>query len=889
MSAQVVVGDGSVGAGGDVSHNAIGRHSQVFDNRQTHIHNALREVPWPLEVGNVPNLATAFQPRAGLRAEIDAARAQGSTTVLTQVLSGGGGVGKTQLAAAYAAEAARGETDLVLWVPAVEVQQVITLFAQAAVLVSAPGATGESFEDDARALLSWLATTQRRWLIVFDDITDPVGLTDWWPASRTGSGWVLATTRLHDASLTGNNRRRISVNVYTPGEATAYLRTRLCEVDAAHLLEGAADDLAAALGYLPLALGHAAAYMINQDLTCAEYLARFTDNSQRLGQLLPTTADTEGYGRQIATTLLLSLDAAQRTEPTGLAQPALQLAALLDPAGHPHALWNTPSVLTYLAEQRTQLTGSTDRTGASQPVTSEQAEAVLRVLHRYALISSDRRREPRAVRIHALTARATREATPGEALSVLADSVADALLHAWPEPDQPHTALATTLRTNTDYLHRHTADHLWYTSTRHILFRAGRSLHDAGLYADAVMHWGQLVIDGQRILGPEHASTLAARTGLASAYSHSGRVTEAIALEEQVLVDQEQFLGPEHPDTLTTRNNLANSYLRAGRIQEATLLEEGVLADRERILGAHHPDTLIARYSYSGSVRVAGRTSEAITLAQGVLVDQERLLGHFHPHTLATLNALADAYSDAGGFGQAAMMREDVLHGRVRVLGPHHPDTLATRARVVASNDRGAGKAGTVNALKDILADQERILGSEHPHPLTTRSMLADACWRAGCTDEAVTLRQDVLVSRKRILGPDHPDTLATRASLAHAYQEVGRAAEAIALAEGVLAVRLRIHGIKHPDTLDAAVSLANFYAKAERVDDATSLLEHALHFQERAANPSDFAIRSTRFLLAQYRKERLGRPNTSPARTSHVAALRPAERVDRAKSQGPD
>ncbi|MFE0031075.1 hypothetical protein [[Kitasatospora] papulosa] len=220
----MAVGDGGVGAGRDVSHNAFGQGSQVVDNRQTHIHHTPREVTWPLEVGTVPGLASAFQPRSALRDQVDAARAQGSAAVLTQVLSGGGGVGKSQLAAAYAGEALRDGTDLVLWASAVEVQQVVTLYAQAAVLVAAPGTTGADPERDARALLSWLATTNRRWLVVLDDITDPTAIRGWWPASRTGSGWVLATTRLHDASLTGNGRRRVRVDVYTPVEAASYLR-----------------------------------------------------------------------------------------------------------------------------------------------------------------------------------------------------------------------------------------------------------------------------------------------------------------------------------------------------------------------------------------------------------------------------------------------------------------------------------------------------------------------------------------------------------------------------------------------------------------------------------------------------------------------------------------
>ncbi|MFD6532104.1 tetratricopeptide repeat protein, partial [Streptomyces sp. NPDC060184] len=547
-------------SGQDASHIAFGPNSQVNDNRRYITQTAPKDVSWPLEIGTIPALATAFQPRAGVRDQINEVRTAGSTAVLTQVLSGGGGVGKSQLAAAYATEALHNGTDLVLWVSAAEVQQVVTLYALAALRVSAPGATGDDPEHDAGAFLSWLATTGRRWLIILDDITDPAGMTGWWPASRTGTGWVLATTRLHDAALTGNGRKRIPVDVYTSTEAVAYLRARLTGDDAGHLLDGAVGDLAEALGHLPLALGHAAAYMLNQDLRVAEYLSLFNDHDRRLSQLLPETADADGYGRQIATTLLLSLDAAQRTEPVGLSRSALRIAALLDPAGHPHALWHTPAVLSYLGNHRTPGEHGTGTGKAGEPVTPEQANAALRVLHRYALVTTDRRQEPRAVRIHALTARAAREITSKAALPRLAHTVAEAMLDIWPDVDQIVPDVAATLRTNVDHLQQHASNHLWQTDGHYLLHRVGASLHDAGLTIAAIASGEQLSGTSALVLGPDHPATVTARSNLANSYAEAGRTTEATTLRESVLADQERLLGRNHPATLTARSNLAASY-----------------------------------------------------------------------------------------------------------------------------------------------------------------------------------------------------------------------------------------------------------------------------------------------------------------------------------------
>ncbi|MFF6787372.1 tetratricopeptide repeat protein, partial [Streptomyces sp. NPDC012510] len=570
----------------------------------------------------IPQLATAFQPRSVLRDRIDAAWSDNRSVVLTQeqprVLSGGGGVGKTQLAAAYATDAVKKRTDLVLWVAATEAQQMTTLYARTAVSLKLPGASGEDLEADAHLLLDWLRSTSRRWLVVLDDITDPHGIQSLWPASQTGSGRVLATTRSRDASLTGNGRIRIDIDVYTPAESGAYLYQRLNAENMGHLLDDHTPELTHVLGHHPLGLGMAAAQMINEELTSAQYLNRYNNRHALLEELMPPAADTEGYLKpkqptQVTAALLLSLDAVRASDTTGLATTALRLTALLDPAGHPHALWNTPALLGYLTTHHTPAPQS-DTPASPSSATAEQAHTALRLLHRYALLTCDTRAEPRAVSMHALTARATRETMPADEVAALATAAADGILQLWPSPDQHHADHAAVLRANTSALSGHSNDCLWNPGGHPVLFRAGNSLLNAGLAASATAYWQDMISDSERHLGGEHPNTLTARGNLASSYWRAGRTGEAIELLEQVVADLERLQGGEHPNTLTARANLATSYRQAGRTGEAIEIEEQVVADRERLLGGEHPDTLTARGNLASSYWQAGRTGEAIEL-----------------------------------------------------------------------------------------------------------------------------------------------------------------------------------------------------------------------------------------------------------------------------------
>ncbi|MFD5081687.1 tetratricopeptide repeat protein [Kitasatospora sp. NPDC058406] len=648
---------------------------QVGRDLTVHHHHAGpgTDVGWPVRVGAVPPLASGFQPREALREAIDRAHGRHATVVLTQVLSGGGGVGKSQLAAARAHQAHAEGVDVLVWVNATETAQIIAAYAQAAARAGVPGADGQDAESDATAFLDWLAVTDRTWLVVLDDLTDIEDAAPWWPRPPAGAnGRVLATTRRRDALVTGGGRARVDIGTYTTAEAIDYLRERLAEADAGHLLGDRADDLAEALGRLPLALAHAAAYMMNEGVDCTGYLGLFADRASRLETLLPTGADTDGYGRQVTASLLLALDVAQGREPVGLAAPALRLAAHLDPAGHPQQLWGTDAVTHYLTMHRTAPGPGSRQSG---PVTPDQARATLRLLHHYALLTHDPRDGDRAVRLNALTARAARETTPSGDTPGTVHTAADALQDIWPEHEHTARDLAAVLRANADALAAHAGDLLWRPDGHPVLFTAGISLNSTGLIGAAAAHWHRLAADAERLLGNDHPETLTSRSNLAFSYWQAGRTGEAIVIEEQVLADRERILGHDHPDTLFSRSNLARSYQQAGRTGEAIAIEEQVLADRERILGHDHPDTLTSRANLAISYQQAGRTGEAIAIEEQVLADRERILGHDHPDTLTSRANLAISYQQAGRTGEAINLLEQVLADSERILGHDHPDT----------------------------------------------------------------------------------------------------------------------------------------------------------------------------------------------------------------------
>jgi tetratricopeptide (TPR) repeat protein len=807
-SAQIIMA-----SGGSVAANQIGH---------VDYHQPLPPLSWPARVGQVPALASAFQDRAGLRQQVQEARSRAEQVVLTQVLSGGGGVGKTQLAASYGHAALDDGTDLVVWAEASATATVIDAFARAAVRVQAAGLSGNDAETDARAFLDWAATTSRTWLVILDDITDPAALADWWPASRAGVGWVLATTRRRDAVLSGAGRTLITVDTFTRDQSLAYLTQRLTDAGQPMLLDEQADELVNELGDLPLALSHAAAYLLDQQINCASYLHRYRTGLGQLDDLMPASADTDGYGRTVATTLLLALHAADASTPVGLATPAIRLAALLDPAGHPAAVWATEPVTDYMA------------TAARHPVTAEQTRDTLVLLHRYALADFDGQGGPRAVRVHALTARAARETIPADSIPAITHAAASALRDIWPESDHAAPALAESLRANASQVTRHGGDILWQPAAHSILFRAGTSLLNAGLHSQAIAYWNRTAAKLAQMAGPKHPDTLIARANLASSYWLAGQNAEAIKIQEQVAAVFLRRLGHKHPVTLAARGNLASSYRQAGRIAEAITIDEQVAAQSQRLLGPRHPSTLINQSNLAGSYWLAGRKAEAIKIQEQVAADREQVLGPEHPDTLTARANLANFYQGVGRIADAITIEEQVAADRERLLGPNHPDTPSIRGNL-ANSYRLAGRiAEAIKIHEQVAGDFQRLLGAEHPRTLDALAHLASCYRQDGQIADAITIEEQVATQRERVLGPNHVDTLKSWGNLASSYQQTGRITDAIKIEERVAAEFQRLLGGEHPHTLTARGNLACSYQKAGRTADAITIEEQVSAEHER-------------------------------------------------------
>lgn len=711
-----------------------------FINEQ-HIRLPRHEVDWPVRVGIIPEPAAHYQHR-DITDLLGQDLRDFGTVILRQVLSGAGGVGKTQLAAHHARTLREitdpdQRVDVLVWVNAATRVAITSAYAHAAHQLF--NQVPEDAEDAARLFLTWLADPNkhrnRRWLIVWDDLTDPERVRDLWPPHDQPCGRVLVTTRRRDHSLTVQGRRLVDVDAYTPAEARAFLTRALDTAGIAHAGTDV-DALAHALGHLPLALGQVVPYMAELGMDCRDYLGVFNNRMSTLHEVFPDW-DTD---TPLAATWDLSLAQADTFHPQGLARPLMGLIALLDGTGIPEHVLTASSVLEYLASHRISEhapSGSRapDSRSTAPELSAHQLRTALAGLHRLNLIirtvsEGGSENAERVIRVHQLVQRATRDHQTTRPTPQSVRAAADALVGVWPSVERD-TALVAQLRSNTHILRnhivrgQHVEEWLWETDGHTVLFQAGRSLGE------------------------------------------SGRVVEAITYWERMVQSARCYLDPDHPDVLTTRHNLARWLGKAGDPQNAVRCFEQLLVDRIRILGPDHPHTLANRHNLAYWQGHAGRPARAVTALDVLLDDHLRVFGAHHPDTLRVRNSLALWRGHAGDPNGAATAFGSLLTDRVRVLGPYHPDTLIVRNNLAYWRGKSGDPAGAAEVFEELLTDRRYPLGADHPHTLVIRGNHARWTYESGNTAKAVELFIALLHDQRRVLGSDHSNTQATEQLLA--------------------------------------------------------------------------------------------------------------------------
>ena len=612
---------------------AAGQNQTVInDNRRVEL--AAGSVPHPAavdltgRVAGLPRLPVrVFEGRDEALAVLEQALDARGGAVVTQAVYGLGGVGKSELALQYA-HAHRGDYGLVWWITAADAAQVEAGLAGLAGRLCPTVAVAGTTSDAAGWATGWLQAHDR-WLLILDNVEDPADVEPL--LGQLDGGHVIVTSR-RDTDW-GRLADPVRLDVLESDAAAQVLILRTGQHDSAD--KEAAAQIAAELGFLPLALDQAAAYIVQQRISPAAYLGSLRRNPARM-HAAATSAQ-----RTIARLWDLHITAISGRNPA--AARLLGVIACYAPDAIPR-----------------------DMLGGDAP--REDTDEALGLLASYSMISLT----SETVSIHRLLQAVilTRpDLTADGGVPSPRNTALDWLAAAIPDVPQTNMAgwpLLRVLIPHAETLTGHFPPGEQSVALGRVQNDIAVFLHSQGDYMQALPLLQRALAISEAALGPDHPTTAAALGNLALTYGALGRPAEALPLEERALAISEAALGPDHPTTAVCLGNLAVTYGHLGRPAEALPLQERALAITEAALGPDHPTTAAALGNLAVTYGHLGRPAEALPLEERALAISEAALGPDHPTMARRLGNLAAIYRALGQSADALPLEDRARKVRQR-------------------------------------------------------------------------------------------------------------------------------------------------------------------------------------------------------------------------------
>ncbi|MDQ1247267.1 MAG: hypothetical protein QG597_1637, partial [Actinomycetota bacterium] len=682
-------------------------------------------------------------------------------------LSGLGGVGKTQLANEYA-HRFRSSYELIWWINADNPRAVEGALADLADAVGIPAQAER--EKTMTSTLDSLRRGEptRDWLIVLDNAEEPASLARLLAKQLPGTpGHVLVTTRSQDWE--GERfAAGIQVPVFHRVESTSRLRNQVTD-----LTSKEADELAEALGDLPLAVDAAIGSLRTADVDVRNYLRALTESSTPRGagadqKLMLTLGRTFG----------VSLERLREQSPA--AHRLLQIFSVMAPVISTEFIFGET-----MAEALMPFDPSvTDRT---------MRQPLLRTLERFSLVTQDTRN--RSVQVHRLLQDFVRERMTDEERATTRHQVHLILARSRPGPEVDTPNLWPAFR------------RLW----PHLPpSEAGRCLdHDVR----------ELLVDRVRYLW------------LRGVWSQGEQVATDIARFWESLLDGSQAAGETsdlEPQLLWLRHNLANIWRDQAEFERAFDIDQRTLARLIELLGPNHTQTLRSAASYAADLRALGQYDEALDRERETTRRWTQYFGERFPLALQGARNLAVSLRAVGKFAEARAIDEQLLERLVAEFGPDDPRYLAT-ADALGRDLREAGEyQASVDWLTGVLATYHKANERSVKGALTAQANLA-ASWRsAGRPDRASPLLDDAYNQLKEFFGPDRPDTLACRLNRAINLLVENRLQDSLCELEATVTAYERILGTRHPLTLTSRSNLSAAMLVDGQLDQARNLAHAA-------------------------------------------------------------
>ncbi|KAK2593516.1 hypothetical protein QQS21_008782 [Conoideocrella luteorostrata] len=734
-------------------------------------------------------------------------------------LSGLGGIGKTQLAVAYA-KRYRDEYSAIFWLNIKDEASVQQSFAKVATQISQqhPNASRlrglnlqENHSEVVEAVKAWFSLPgNTRWLIIYDNYDNPrstdrtnsgIDINCLLPSAYQGS--IIVTTRQSQVDIGNSIRIRklesmedsLKILSSTSGRDTLHngmefadntqaLLTIATDIDARILVEK--------LDGLPLALATAGAYLRRVSTSLVGYLRLYEKSWARLHTSTPSLGSYAD--RTLSSTWQVSYQQVQEQNP--LAAHLLRWWAYFNNED----LWF----------ELIQITGSEGDPAWIDDLTDElKFNDAMGTLHDYGFVEphtcSPDQSGSRGYSIHGCLHSWTCHVLNQEWDGCLGKLALECIASHVPSKDHPQ---------------------FWLLQRR--------------LLSHAIISYA--TIEGATIEGSSEDLSWAFHN-LGFLYNEQGKPREAEKIYLRALQGDEKAQGPHHLLTLNTVNSLGVLYRSQGKLQEAEKMYLRALEGKERAYGPDHKLTLDTVNNLGVLYRSQGKLQEAEKMYLRALQGFEKAYGPDHTLTLNTVNNLGVLYADQSKLQEAENMHLRALKGKEKAYGLDHTSRLHTVNNLGILYTMQKKLQEAEKMYLRALQGHEKAYGPDHTLTLDTVNNLGVLYANQSKLQEAEKMFLRALKGKEKAYGPDHTSTLHTVNNLGRLYTKQNKLQEAEDMYLRALQGYEKTIGIQNISRYQPAISitwaLGTLFRKQGRSVEARRYYHRAYNDLKELSGPS--------------------------------------------------
>lgn len=138
------------------------------------------------------------------------------------------------------------------------------------------------------------------------------------------------------------------------------------------------------------------------------------------------------------------------------------------------------------------------------------------------------------------------------------------------------------------------------------------------------------------------------------------------------------------------------------------------------------------------------------------VADAEARYGRLHPTTIGHIKTLARTMTRHDGHLEAEKLYQEVFEWRCRAYGEVTIQAFDARQDVARSISRQGRYYEADSIFAELMIQYSGILGPKHPTTLEVKVDLALCLYGKTLYDEAITLMEECLADRREVLGPQH-------------------------------------------------------------------------------------------------------------------------------------